>query len=79
MSHGLPRFGNGLETAVTQFSIRTLLRSRQHRVILAFYWGVALAFVVLGVKAPEMQRQLASGRAWHEPSTALPITSMLVL
>ena len=35
----LPRFGNPLETAVVQFSIRTLLRSRQHRVILAFYWG----------------------------------------
>jgi len=77
--HWLPRFGNGLETAVTQFSIRTLLRSRQHRVILAFYWGVALAFVVLGVKAPEMQQQLVSGRAWHEPSTALLITSMVVL
>src|SRR5437588_5827449 len=32
----LPRFGNALETAIVQFSIRTLLRSRQHRLILAF-------------------------------------------
>ena len=36
----LPRFGNSLDTAVVRFSIRTLLRSRQHRVILAFYLGM---------------------------------------
>jgi hypothetical protein len=43
----LPRFGNPLETAVVQFSIRTLLRSRQHRVILAFYLGIGFAIVSL--------------------------------
>jgi hypothetical protein len=43
----LPRFGNPLETAVVQFSIRTLLRSRQHRVILAFYWGLGGAIITL--------------------------------
>jgi hypothetical protein len=43
----LPRFGNSLETAVVQFSIRTLLRSRQHRVILAFYLGIGFALVSL--------------------------------
>jgi len=32
-AHWLPKFGNSLETAVVQFSIRTLLRSRQHRVV----------------------------------------------
>jgi len=46
----LPRFGNSLETAVVQFSIRTLLRSRQHRVILAFYLGVGFAIVTLLAK-----------------------------
>jgi hypothetical protein len=34
----LPKFGNSVETAVVQFSIGTLLRSRQHRVVLAFIW-----------------------------------------
>ena len=33
------------ETAIVQFSIRTLLRSRQHRVILAFYWGLGGAII----------------------------------
>ncbi len=46
----LPRFGRGLPNAVVQFSIRTLLRSRQHRVIFAFYLGVGLALVTLIVK-----------------------------
>ena len=46
----LPRFGSGLPNAVVQFSIRTLLRSRQHRVIFAFYLGVGLALVTLIVK-----------------------------
>jgi hypothetical protein len=41
----LPPFGNAFETAVVQFSIRTLLRSRLHRVNLAFYLGVGLALV----------------------------------
>src|ERR1019366_6642637 len=61
-SHGLnwlPRFGNPLPTAVVQFSIRTLLRSRQHRMILAFYWGIAFAIVIFITKTPEVQRQLS--------------------
>jgi CubicO group peptidase (beta-lactamase class C family) len=52
----LPPFGGPLATAVTQFSIRTLMRSRQHRLILAFYLGVAFALTVvlmqIAVRAP---------------------------
>jgi hypothetical protein len=44
----LPPFSSPLDTAVTHFSIRTLLRSRQHRVILAFYLGIGFAVVTLG-------------------------------
>jgi hypothetical protein len=43
----LPPFGSPLKTAVVQFSIRPLLRSRQHRIILAFYWGLGTTLVVL--------------------------------
>jgi len=39
--HCMPSFGNSLQTAVALFSIRSLMRSRQHRVAFAFY----LAFV----------------------------------
>ncbi len=53
----LPRFGSSLETAVVQFSIRTLLRSRQHRVILAFYLGIGFALVSLLWKNPGPRQQ----------------------
>jgi len=43
----LPRFGKSPDTAVVQFSIRTLLRSRQHRIILAFYLGIGFAILIL--------------------------------
>jgi len=39
--HLLPPLGNSLQTAVALFSVRSLTRSRQHRVAFAFY----LAFV----------------------------------
>jgi len=41
-----PNFGNSLEGAITLFVMRTLLRSRQHRMILSFFSGIGLAIVV---------------------------------
>ena len=41
-SHLAPRFGNPLQTAIAVFSIRSLTRSRQHRLAFAFY--LALIF-----------------------------------
>jgi hypothetical protein len=49
--HWLPRFGNSLETAVVQFSIRALLRSRKHRVMLAFYLGIGFAIAISLMKS----------------------------
>ena len=46
-----PQFGNSLAGALTLFSMRTLLRSRQHRMILSFYLGIGIAIVVGYVKA----------------------------
>ena len=45
-----PRFGNSLTGAITLFSMRTLLRSRQHRMILSFYLGIGITIVVGYVK-----------------------------
>ncbi|HTQ61808.1 MAG TPA: hypothetical protein VMI32_16415 [Candidatus Solibacter sp.] len=42
----LPQFGNPVETAIGQFTVRTLARSRQHRLILAFYLGIGAALTV---------------------------------
>ncbi|WP_213804357.1 hypothetical protein [Granulicella sp. dw_53] len=47
-----PRFGSSLKSAVTLFSLRTLLRSRQHRMIVSFYLGIGLAIVVGYIKGP---------------------------
>jgi hypothetical protein len=41
--HWAPRLGGGLQSVVTLFSLRTLMRSRHHRVILAFYLSIAFA------------------------------------
>ncbi len=46
----LPRFGGALQTALVRFSIRTLLRSRLHRLILVFYLGTAFAFLLFLLK-----------------------------
>ena len=58
--HWLPRFGNSVTTAIVHFSIRTLMRSRQHRVILAFYLGVGFAIVILFMQAPPSRQQALS-------------------
>ena len=64
----LPPFGAPLATAVAQFSIRTLMRSRQHRLILAFYLGVAFALTLAILRTP------AAGKA---PVFAATLLTML--
>jgi hypothetical protein len=50
----LPRFGGPLATAVTHFSIRTMMRSRQHRLIYAFYLGLGFALTILMLRTPRL-------------------------
>jgi len=66
----LPRFGNPFSTAVVRFSIRTLLRSRQHRIILAFYLGIGFALLILLSRI---------GEGPHRPGTAPPVNVPLLL
>lgn len=50
----LPSFGTQPQTAIGQFSVRALARSRQHRLILALYLGVGAALTTLMLKgAPD--------------------------
>jgi len=75
----LPRFRNPLATAVTHFSIRTLLRSRQHRMILAFYWVIAFGVMIFITKSPEMRELLNEGDdPWFAPNVPLIVASVLV-
>lgn len=73
--HWLPRFGNSVTTAIVHFSIRTLMRSRQHRVILAFYLGVGFAIVILFMQAPAPRQQALSASV----SVAGLLASVLML
>ncbi len=41
-----PRFAGPLTEALTLFSMRTLLRSRQHRMIFSFYLGIGITIVI---------------------------------
>jgi hypothetical protein len=45
-SHWAPSLGGRLQSMVTLFSLRTLLRSRHHRVILAFYLSIVFALAL---------------------------------
>ncbi|MGD0302572.1 MAG: hypothetical protein ABSE86_36340 [Bryobacteraceae bacterium] len=71
----LPRFGSQPQTAIGQFTVRTLGRSRQHRLILGFYLGIGLAFTSLllngsgaGVNNP-----------WREKSILLWAASVMMI
>ncbi len=74
----LPRFGGSLQTAVAQFSIRTLARSRKHRVTLAFYLGIAFAIILFITKAPELAKQ-SVGDQWHQPNPPMLMATILVM
>lgn len=57
--HWTPRFGSALETAIVQFCFRSIARSRQHRVVLAFYlsivFGLALTMLRSELSAPALR------------------------
>jgi hypothetical protein len=60
-AHWLPEFGTPIQTAIVHFSIRTLFRSRQHRVVLAFYLGIAFAAIIVFLKSPVSSSILLMG------------------
>ena len=68
----LPPFGNRPRTALVHFTIRTLARSRQHRMNLAFYLGLGFAMAAVSMEtAADLLRQ--------PMSTPLLISSLLML
>jgi hypothetical protein len=54
----LPRFGSAPQTAIVQFAIRTLMRSRQHRVILAFYLSIGFAMTIFLLRSPAVTERI---------------------
>ena len=54
----LPRFGSAPQSATVQFAIRTLMRSRQHRVILAFYLSIGFAMTIFLLGSPAVTERI---------------------
>jgi hypothetical protein len=75
----LPPFGRALENAIAQFSVRTILRGRQHRAILAFYLGVAAAFAILFLTAPPEVAGPGAGGPWDPLSVPLLASTILLM
>jgi CubicO group peptidase (beta-lactamase class C family) len=75
----LPRLGGSFETAIAQFSIRSLFRSRQHRMIFSFYLGVGLAAAILFMNAPLEITGPGSGDPWHAPSVPLLAATIVLM
>jgi hypothetical protein len=77
----LPAFGDAPQTALVQFSVRTLFRSAPHRVILAFYWSLGFALAMIFLKTPRAQAlaEDSIARAWHETSVPLLVSSMVMM
>ena len=75
----LPHFGGSFETAIVQFSIRSLLRSRQHRMIFAFYLGMGLAVAILFLNAPPELEGPDAGGPWDTLSVPLLASTIMLM
>lgn len=74
----LPRLSGSFQSAIAQFSIRSLLRSRQHRMIFAFYLGAGIAFALLFVNAPAEISGLQEAGPWKAASIELLAASVVL-
>jgi CubicO group peptidase (beta-lactamase class C family) len=75
----LRHFGGSFETAILQFSIRSLLRSRQHRMIFAFYLGMGLALAILFLNAPPELSGPDAGGPWDTLSVPLLASTIMLM
>lgn len=75
----LPRFGNSPRTALAQFVIRTLLRSRQHRAILTFYLGGGFAIVAVYLEGTRQAMHLTGTDIVHRVNVPMLVSSVLML
>jgi hypothetical protein len=79
----LPPCGSPHSTAIVHFSVRTMLRSPQHRIILAFYWGIGFALAIFFLKTPRGAQTAADvvmppGGVWQEPSLPALISLLMM-
>jgi hypothetical protein len=72
-------FVDSLTGAVMFFSLRTLLRSRHHRVILSFYFGVGLAIVLVYIKTLFLLESASIGTVSALVSVPVVAASILMI
>jgi len=78
----LPRFGSAPQTAIVQFAIRTLMRSRQHRVILAFYLSIGFAMTIFLLRSPGVTERILETVVvdpWHEVSIPILAATLIMM
>jgi CubicO group peptidase (beta-lactamase class C family) len=78
----LPGVGSAFGRAVVEFSMRTLMRSRRHRVILAFYLGTGLAITIYLLKGAAAQLQSSAASAsgpWQQFELPLLAASIVMM
>jgi hypothetical protein len=74
-----PRIGNNLQTAVSLFTARTLMRSRQHRMILSFYLGVGFTIMLLFLSPSLASLKIAHVSASEQASVPYLAVSILMM
>jgi CubicO group peptidase (beta-lactamase class C family) len=75
----LPPFGARLPTALVQFSIRTLLRSAQHRIVAAFYLALGFAASIFFVKVPRPGFEALPGQESAELAVPVMLASVVMV
>jgi hypothetical protein len=73
------RFGTLLQTSVVLFSVRTLLRSRQHRMLLSFYLGATFSIVLAYLKTSLKLLKLLHGAAGDAVNVSFLVASIWVM
>ena len=73
------RFGTLLQTSLVLFGIRTLLRSRQHRMLLSFYLGATFAIVLAYLKTSLKLLRLLHGAAGDAVNVSFFVASIWVM
>ena len=78
-AHWMPRFGDSFETAIGQFATRTLSRSRQHRMIVSFYLGIAIGLAVFMSRIPSAAQTGSTPGGWSRVDTPLLAGSVMIM
>jgi len=72
-----PRLGNNLDNAILGFTARTLLRSRQHRIVFSFY--LAVGFTIMLVFLNPSLASLRITRISADEQTSVPYLAASIL